>query len=286
MRHRSATPGCSPELRSPTSPGAGITPEEYFEALLKATDATREVPSGWKGIGTTRAGFLDDSVAEMFDARFFGVSKEEMRSANPHQRLLLEVGHEALVDAGLAEEQFGKDMTGGKGRNVGVYVGLCNNEWVPHEEDRHSPYASMSHAGASTANRLSFLLNLVGPSMVIDTACSSSLVAIHTACQALQRGDCDAALVASADLMVSPSSLRMRSAAGMLSEDGVNRTFDAAANGYVRGEGAGAVVLKRLQDVERDPVAGPVLAVRCRARRAPRHNRDSGASSCASTGWR
>ena len=243
-------------------PGSGMSPEEYFEALLSATDATREVPAEWKGaVGTTKAGFLDDYVAEMFDAGFFGLSQEEIRMANPHQRLLLEVGHEALVNAGLAEEQVGRDTAEDKQNNVGVYVGLCNNEWIPSEKDRKSPYASMNHAGASAANRLSFLLHLQGPSMVIDTACSSSLVAVHTACQALKTGDCDAALVASADLMVSPYSLMTRSAAGMLSEDGINRTFDAAANGYVRGEGAGAIVLKRLRDVEREPSSSPILAV-------------------------
>ena len=243
-------------------PGSGMSPEEYFEALLSATDATREVPAEWKdAVGTTKAGFLDDYVAEMFDAGFFGLSQEEIRMANPHQRLLLEVGHEALVNAGLAEEQVGKNTAEDKQNNVGVYVGLCNNEWIPSEKDRKSPYASMNHAGASAANRLSFLLHLQGPSMVIDTACSSSLVAVHTACQALKTGDCDAALVASADLMVSPYSLMTRSAAGMLSEDGINRTFDAAANGYVRGEGAGAIVLKRLRDVEREPSSSPILAV-------------------------
>jgi len=201
-------------------PGTGNdSPEAFFDLLLKGVDTTGPVPASWK-TSTRRAAFLDKKLAETFDPAFFGLSLEEAVNMNPHQRVLLELAHEALVEAQITSETFGKPRqpvpsvgTSSSSSNgnsdwgstctadlqkTGVFVGLCNNEWVRSTADRErrnhkaanqsdgvGPYTGISISQASVANSISFLLGFTGPSMVLDTACSSSLVALHTACQSL-----------------------------------------------------------------------------------------------------
>jgi len=279
-------------------PGANNdSPEAFYDLLLKGYDTVGPVPTSWK-TSTRRAAFLDGNLAETFDPAFFGLSLEEALNMNPHQRILLEIAHEALVEAKITSETFGKPVQNTAETNssynnnniahadlqkTGVFVGLCNNEWVRstadkerrsdakkevHTRSQHDavgPYTGISISQASVANSISFLLGFTGPSMVIDTACSSSLVALHSACQALANGDCAQALVASADLLLSPYSLRIREAAGMLASDGIQKTFDASANGYVRGEGAGCILIKPLKnakwDCHNNEHAPPILGV-------------------------
>lgn len=199
-------------------PGGGNSPEEFYNMLQHAVDAVVEIPDtwGWDGF-SGRAGVIDDFFAESFDARYFGLSPAEVDGMDPHQRLLLEVGYEAL----RCSHHF---INSADGKDVGVYVGMCNPLWAGMEMRAHvdasicttsecaiGPYASTGTSTAAAANRLSFLLNLTGPSMVVDTACSSSLVAVHMACSALAGGECNTALVMSADLLLAPYALEVSS---------------------------------------------------------------------------
>jgi hypothetical protein len=205
-------------------PSSGNTPETYFQMLKDGVDAITPVPLeswGWKLKAEPSnlycGGILDGSVVESFDESFFGLNSAELESIDPHHRLLLEMSYEAL-------SQAQSDSDHSKDRVTGVYVGLCNTQWnsiVMSEHIRSSsgvsspaidplgPYSGMGVSSASAANRISFHLNLTGPSMVIDTACSSSLVAVDQACNALKQGDCDTAIVASADLILCPYTIEV-----------------------------------------------------------------------------
>lgn len=222
-------------------PGGADSPEKFYQLLCNRFNPLGLLPESWgwvsnEGDGCAdnfssarnkrKIGLLDDISSESFDSNFFGLSKAEVSSMDPHQRLLLTIGYEALLDAEVLEEEDDIDgekrsvVDSGK-QNVGVYVGLCNARWGGIEMQTHthslrpeisgavSAYSGMGSAGATAANRLSFLLNLSGPSIVVDTACSSSLVAVHTACQALKAGDCSSALVAAADLLLCPYDLEV-----------------------------------------------------------------------------
>jgi len=209
-------------------------------------------------VGTIAArggGFL--RRVDAFDPAFFGITPREAQGMDPQQRLLLEVCWEALEHAGQPPDRLSRSRTG-------VYVGVCSNDYatLQHETgdrallDAH--FASgIAHSVAS--GRLSYLLGLQGPSLTLDTACSSSLVAIHLACQALRGGDCRMALAGGVNLILSPALYVALSRSRMLSPDGRCRTFDAAADGFARGEGSGVVVLKRLRDAQAD--GDRVLAV-------------------------
>jgi polyketide synthase PksM len=228
-------------------PGGADSPEKFYQLLSNRYNPLGPVPESWEWLrgnqqsqeqgdddskstadtSKRKIGLLDDMSAESFDSSLFGLSKAEVASMDPHQRLLLTIGYEALLDAEVLVEDDAEDdscrgvVDTGK-HDVGVYVGLCNARWSGIEMQAHtqpqetagagtpvSAYSGMGTAGATAANRLSFLLNLVGPSMVVDTACSSSLVAVHTACQALRAGDCSSALVAAADLLLCPYDLEV-----------------------------------------------------------------------------
>jgi acyl transferase domain-containing protein/acyl-CoA synthetase (AMP-forming)/AMP-acid ligase II/acyl carrier protein len=202
-------------------------------------------------------GFCDD--IDRFDAEFFGITPREAEKLDPQQRLLLEVSWNALQDAGLAG-------AGLSGSHMGVFVGIGNNDYAklnilaaPHY-GAVDAYSGTGNALSIAANRLSYLYGLRGPSLSIDTACSSSLVALHYACQSLRNGECESALVGGVNALLSPAVSIAFSRARMLSVDGQCYPFDARANGYVRGEGCGVVVLKRLSDAERagDRVLGIV----------------------------
>ncbi len=202
---------------------------------------------------TYPGGFI--SSIEQFDAQFFNISPREAEWMDPQQRLLAEVLYEAFQDAGLVSSEF-------RGSNTGVFIGISSSDYsrlMPHFPEKLDAYSGSGSAMSIAANRLSYLFDLHGPSMAIDTACSSSLVAVHLACQSLMNRDCDLAVAGGVNLIISPEINHIFEKAQMLSRDGKCKTFDASADGYVRGEGCGVVVIKRLTSAERD--GDPILAI-------------------------
>ena len=187
-------------------------------------------------------GYLED--LDRFDPAFFRIAPVEAELMDPQQRLLLEVSWEALEDAGIA-------ASGLRGSRAGVYVGVSNNEYRLLMKEP-SLYAASGNSIASAIGRIAFTLGLNGPAITVDTACSSSLVAIHLAIAALQRGEADLALGGGVNVILSGQLHPAFERAGMLAGDGRCKTFDAAADGFVRSEGCGILVLKRLADAERD----------------------------------
>ena len=194
--------------------------------------------------------YLDD--LELFDAAFFRISPVEAQLLDPQQRMMLEICWRALEDAGMDPDRL-------KGSRTGVYAGISNNEYrgliletASPDEPAVSLYSVTGTSFNTAIGRVAFALGLEGPALALDTACSSSLVAIHQAVTGLQRGEADLALAGGVHAILSGRLLEMRANAGMLSPDGRCATFDAAANGYVRGEGCGIVVLKRLAEAEAD----------------------------------
>ncbi|QUR65921.1 type I polyketide synthase [Mycobacterium spongiae] len=242
-------------------PGAANA-DEFWEVLRQGRDAVSEVPEdrwdvteffdptpGAPGkIVTRRAGFIDDIAG--FDAPFFGVSTREVMLMDPQHRLLLETAWQALEHSGTAPMALENTQTG-------VYVGLGTHDYLGMMSDELDyadiePYMAIGTSAAAGAGRISYRLGLQGPAVTVDTACSSSLVAIHQACQALRLGECDLALAGGVNVLISPGTMITFSQARMLAPDGRCKTFDAAADGYVRGEGCGVVVVKRLDDAIRD----------------------------------
>lgn len=191
-------------------------------------------------------GFLPDIAA--FDAYFFGISPREALRMDPQHRLLLEVAYEAIEDAGLSVESLA-------GSNTGVFSSLYVSQ-LAHQQTMDSEmdalYLPTGNAMSIAANRISYLFDLRGPSMVVDSACSSSMVLLHLACLNLQNNLCDTALVCGAKLNLLPYVNYVLSQAKMLSPDGQCKTFDAHANGYVQGEGVGVIVVKPLANALRD----------------------------------
>ncbi|MGX7829584.1 SDR family NAD(P)-dependent oxidoreductase [Actinokineospora sp. 24-640] len=201
----------------------------------------------------TRAGFLP-GVAE-FDPLFFGISPREARWMDPRQRLLLKSVWSALEDAGV-------DPASLAGSDTGLFVGVGASDYaelVQRSGTGTDAYAATGLTPSMLANRVSFLLDLRGPSEPVDTACSSSLVALHRAAEALRLGHCGLVVAAGVSVLLSPGAFASLERAGMLAPDGVGRAFDADATGYVRGEGVGAVVLTTLSRARAEGL--PVLAV-------------------------
>ncbi|MEU7056132.1 SDR family NAD(P)-dependent oxidoreductase [Streptomyces sp. NPDC046197] len=247
-------------------PGNVSGPDAFWKHLIAGSDLIGTVPARrWRDFATgpgaaalmertTRQGaFLDD--IEAFDADHFGITPREAEVMDPQQRLLLEVGCEALDHAGVPAYSL-------QGSNTGVFVGLSALEYghlTTSDPTRLTPWTSTGAAGSIAANRLSYLFDLHGPSMTVDTACSSSLVAVHQACRSLRAGECDTALAAGVNVLLSPTVTASFQQAGALAADGRCKPFDAAADGITRGEGCGVVVLKRLTDALRD--GDRVLAV-------------------------
>ncbi|OBK61279.1 polyketide synthase [Mycobacterium gordonae] len=241
-------------------PGAP-DPDAFWEVLSNGVDAIREIPDDRFDIDeyydpdpdapgkiyTRYGGFLD--AVDGFDPEFFGISPRETVWIDPQQRLMLEIAWEGLESAGYSPAAL-------RGSRSGVFVGVCSNEYshVLAASTFESIEAQFGTGNSISviAGRVAFALGLEGPAMAVDTACSSSLVAIHQACHALHAGDCDLALAGGVNVLLSPASLIATSRAKMLSPDGRCKTFDAAADGYVRSEGCGVLVLKRLSDAERD----------------------------------
>ena len=243
-------------------PGGATNPAEFWRFLLGKGDGMSEVPADrWSldkfydpdpdapgRMYVRQGGFLTQSPWE-FDPEYFGISPREAATMDPQQRLLLEVAVEALDDAGMNGTV--------SGREVGVYIGGFTSD---NQVGRHSP-ASRSAINSHTAtsgtftmlsNRLSYVLDLHGPSMTIDTACSSSMVAIHEAAQAVARSECDVALAGGVNSMIAPETFVSMCKGRFLAADGRCKTFDASADGYARGEGSGVIVLKPLATARAD----------------------------------
>jgi polyene macrolide polyketide synthase len=240
-------------------PRTANTPEAFFDSLINQTDEVGQVPDDrWDmsaffdgdaevpgKMYASKGVFLDD--IDKMDPEFFGISPREATWVDPQQRLLLEVGYEAIERAGWTADQISE--------STGVFVGWMHNDYQNEASDSFlnlNPYIATGAAGSFLCGRLAYYLGLQGPSIAIDTACSSSLVALHLACQSLQRGDCDQALVGGVNAICSPTTNILTCKLKALSPSGHSRAFDAAADGYLRGEGCGVVTLKRLEDAYAD----------------------------------
>ncbi len=237
-------------------PGNANSPESFWKMLLEGTDAIREVTSdrwdvraiydpeqGKPGKTYSKwAGLIDE--IDTFDPAFFGITQHEAAYVDPQQRLLLETTWEALMDAG---QQV--DIAGGE--DTGVFIGISTRDYndvqmVDPGRGMVDAYSATGTAASIAANRISYALNFQGPSFVVDTACSSSLVAVHLACRALWNKECSRAVAAGVNCIINAYPFVAFSSMSMLSPDGRCKAFDASANGFVRGEGAGAVCLKPL----------------------------------------
>lgn len=196
-----------------------------------------------------RGGFIEG--VDRFDSLFFNISPREAEMLDPQERLFLEVAWEALEDAGYYPEILGSET---EQRNIGVYVGAvwAMYQMVGMEEKLAGKNVNPNSFLWSIANRISYVMNFSGPSITIDTACSSSLTAIYLACEAIYNGECSAAIVGGVNLDLHQSKQDINSSLGALSEDGYCRSFGQGANGYVPGEGVGALLLKPLEDAIRD----------------------------------
>jgi amino acid adenylation domain-containing protein len=242
-------------------PGGGDGPQAFWELLREGRDAIREVPSDrWDidavfdpnpdapaRMSVRHGGFLDDIGS--FDAAFFGISPREAITMDPQQRLLLEVTWEALEHANVAADQL-------MGTATGVFVGLCNSDHfqrlLRRGDEAIDAYLASGNAPSVAAGRIAYSLGLRGPALTVDTSCSASLVAIHLACQSLRTRETRMALAGGANVICSPETMIALSKAHMLAPDGRCKTFDAAADGFARGEGCGVLVLKRLSDAVSD----------------------------------
>ncbi|VEP15655.1 Beta-ketoacyl synthase [Hyella patelloides LEGE 07179] len=227
-------------------------PQAFWELLLNGIDAISEMPLNEsrsklftrQNNDLKKGGFLEG--VDLFDAEFFGISPREAEQIDPQQRLLLEVSWSALENASISAQNLA-------GTNTGVFIGISNYDYGRIQNlANNNVYSGTGNAFSIAANRLSYVLDLRGPSVAIDTACSSSLVAVHQACQSLRQGECNIALAGGVNLLLSPDVTQTFAMAGMLASDDLCKTFDASADGYVRGEGCGIIVLKPLNHAVRD----------------------------------
>ncbi len=244
------------------APGGVHDPESFWQLLRDGVDAITEVPrTRWKledyfdankdapgKMYTRSGGFLAE--IDKFDALFFGITPREAASMDPQQRLVLETSWEALEHAGQIKEQL-------SGSRTGVFMGVCFNEYAQKhlysgDATLIDGYCFTGIAQSVLTGRLSYCLGLQGPSVAVDTACSSSLVTVHLACQSLRSRESDMALAGGVNLMLTPENTIYFCKVGAMSPEGRCKTFDASADGYVRGEGCGVVVLKRLADALKD----------------------------------
>ncbi len=250
-------------------PGANH-PTALWEMLIQGRSAVREVPPDrWQvdrfyhpdatapGKMVSRWGGFVENLKE-FDAAFWGISPREANRMDPQQRWMLEVAWEALEDAGVPPSRFG-------GRNIGVFVGISSNDYGSMQLTDYPQIDMHTNSGgvlSIAANRISYLLNLKGPSIAVDTACSSALVAATQACQSIWAGECEAALVGGCNALITPHSSIGFSKASMLSPSGKCYAFDARADGYVRAEGAAMLLIKPLSQAiaNDDPVYAVIRA--------------------------
>jgi acyl transferase domain-containing protein/acyl carrier protein len=251
-------------------PGGADTPQAFWELLCAGVNAVTEAPPHrWHSdyydpdpnaagkMYTRHGGFL--AQVDQFDPQFFNISPREAASLDPQQRLLLEVAWEAIEHANLPLEKLKESLTG-------VFIGisafdyaLLTEKWTDPEQI--DAYYGTGNSLSIASGRIAYFLGLTGPTLSVDTACSSSLVALHLACQSLQTRECDLALTGGVNVLISEVPSIGFSKARMLAADGRCRSFDAAADGYVRGEGCGVVILKRLAEAIADQ--DNILAVIC-----------------------
>ncbi|WP_437821703.1 amino acid adenylation domain-containing protein [Sorangium sp. So ce1078] len=243
-------------------PGGAVDGPSYWRLLSEGVDAVREIPASRWNVAAyydpqrgapgkmygLRGGFLDD--VERFDAGFFGISPREAASMDPQQRLVLEVTWEALENAGQAPDRLA-------GTRTGVFMGVMSGDYLGRIMKLNDPawfdgYSATGNGFCFVPGRVSYVLGLRGPSVPVDTACSSSLVALHLACQSLRAGESTMALAGGVSLILSPETTICLCSMQALASDGRCKAFDASADGYVRGEGCGVLVLKRLCDAQRD----------------------------------
>ncbi|MFN6011015.1 MAG: beta-ketoacyl synthase N-terminal-like domain-containing protein [Microcystis sp.] len=241
-------------------PGGANSPEAFWELLSRGKEAIVPVPSQrWDAEAyydenpdlpnktyARYGGFID--AVDQFDPQFFGMTPREAIALDPQQRLLLEVSWEALENAGIAPQKL-------TGTQTGVFVGIGLDDYAKRQIKQQIPidaYTGSGNAFCFASGRLSYFLGLQGPSLAIDTACSTSLVTVHLACQSLRNRESNLALAGGVSLMLSPEVTLYLSKTRALSPDGRCKTFDKDANGYVRGEGCGMVVLKRFSDAISD----------------------------------
>ncbi|MFP6873560.1 MAG: amino acid adenylation domain-containing protein [Verrucomicrobiales bacterium] len=241
-------------------PGKCNDPESFWDLLTRGKSAIREVPQDRWDIQryyhpdvavpgkmiTKWGGFVED--VDQFDASFFGISPREAQRIDPQQRWLLEVVWEALEDAAEKPADW-------RGSRTGVFVGISSNEYGSIQMMGEADIDVHTNSGSTlsiASNRISYLYDFKGPSISVDTACSSALVAVNLACKSIWSGDCDAALAGGVNALLMPDSSIGFSKATMLSPSGQCFAFDARANGYVRGEGAGVVVIKSLKRARED----------------------------------
>jgi acyl transferase domain-containing protein/SAM-dependent methyltransferase/acyl carrier protein len=235
-------------------PGGARDEASLWKMLADGVDTVTEIPKDrWDidayydpdpdkpgKMNVRRGAFLRD--VDRFDADFFSVSPREATGMDPQQRLLLEVSWEALENSAIAPASL-------LGSSTGVFVGMGNTDYwrmVYRDEQQIDAYSALGNSLSVAAGRLSYLLGVHGPSLTVDTACSSSLVAVHLACASLRSGECDLALAGGVNLILSPEANINFSKSRMLAPDGRCKTFDATADGYVRGEGCGIIVLRPL----------------------------------------
>lgn len=248
-------------------PGGADSPEAFWEILRDGRDVVGPIPPGrWDveasfdpdpatpGKSAVREGGFIGPI-DGFDAAFFGILPREAERMDPQQRLFMEIAIEAFDDAGLPRERLA-------GSRTGVFVASYHNDYQLLEYNDPETIDARTLTGtvhSVLANRLSYALDLRGPSISVDTACSSSLVAIHLACESLRHGESDIAVAGGVSLMITPDLMISLSKVGFMAPDGRSKTFDARADGFGRGEGCGVIILKRLADAVSD--GDRVLAV-------------------------
>ena len=241
-------------------PGGANDPDIFWRNLLEGRDSVTRIPADrWQAdayydpdpaapgrMNSLYGAFLDR--VDLFDPAFFGISPREAARVDPQQRLFLEVAWEAL-------EHAGQTMEGLAGSRTGVFAAVYQSDYswlLLDDEEGIDAYMASGLSHAIVANRLSYFLDLRGPSLAVDTACSSSLVAFHMACESVRSGESEMAVAGGVNIMISATAALPIAKWGMMSPDGRCKTFDARANGFVRGEGCGVLVLKRLSDARRD----------------------------------
>ncbi|KPI35158.1 Lovastatin diketide synthase LovF [Cyphellophora attinorum] len=240
-------------------PGNINSPSQFWELLKQGKDARGPIPESryasasfddhrrrTTGPATTPEGYFLGHDLEHFDAECFSMNRTEAAHLDPVQRQLLEITQECLDSA---------DVSDSSGRKIGCFVGTFGEDWQDlRRKDTldHGPYRMIGSSDFAASNRISFEYDFRGPSVTYRTACSASMVALHSACQALQMQDCDAALVAAANLIFSPTNTSGLADLGALAPDGSSKTFDASASGYARAEAVSALYVKRLDDAMRD----------------------------------
>jgi acyl transferase domain-containing protein len=252
-------------------PGGVNDTESFWRLLVEGREAVGEVPPdrwnvdrffdaelGLPGKSIARRGGFLEGI-DQFDPQFFGISPREAPYVDPQHRLLLETAWEAIEDAGLV-----LDLE--RGSDLGVFVGISHNDYqaiqgTPWEHSGIGPHSPTGCAHSIAANRISYCFNLRGPSVAMDTACSSALTAVHAACEHIRAGRGDVALAGGVTVMITPGGFIGFSRASMLSPEGRCKAFDASADGFVRGEGAGMVLLKRLSQAlaDGDPIHGVII---------------------------